>query len=233
MNTPITLPPLAAPTTTGPGGLGAGAGVGDAAAWSQSRHVSMTRARKQARNLRWARTVFIALSALSGGSVIVFAVVHSLTERFAAPAKVSTEEAIELVRPKFLGRDAEGREFSVSAESAVRSFGDNGPIALRQPVFENANKQRLASPNGDYDSAGHRLVLRGGVELNDAHGNRFRSPTAEINTKANIASGDQGVTGEGPLGSVSAEAYEIFSLEGRIILRGKVRGVIEKERKLP
>lgn len=211
----------------------AGQGAADASAWSQSRHVSMTRARKQARNLRWARTIFIALSALSGGSVIVFAIVHSLTERFATPPKVSTEEAIELVRPKFLGRDAEGREFSVSAEGAVRSFGENGPIALRLPVFENANKQRLTSPVGDYDSAGHRLVLRGGVELNDAHGNRFRSPTAEIDTKENIASGNQGVTGEGPLGSVSAEAYEIFGFEGRIILRGKVRGVIEKERKLP
>lgn len=209
----------------------AGFSAHDPAAWAQTRHVSLSRARTQARQLRWARTAFIALSALSGGSVIVFAIVHSITERLSVTQRVEAEEAIALLRPRFLGRDAQGREFSVSAESAVRSAGDEGPIALRKPVFENANKQSLGSPEGDYDNTRNRLVLRGGVVLKDDRGNQFFSPVAEIDTSANVARGNQGMTGEGPLGSVRAEAYEVFNLEGRFVLRGNVRGVIKQERK--
>lgn len=229
MSKPIALSPSAEPTRLQER---AGQGATDPAAWAQSRHVSLSRARNQARNLRWARTAFIALSALSGGSVIVFAVAHSVSQSFTVTQRVDTNEAIELVRPRFLGRDAQGREFSVSAESAVRSFGQEGPVALRNPVFEDASKQRLAAPEGDYDSVGRKLALRGGVVLLDDHGNRFTSPSAEIDTAANIARGDSGVMGEGPLGTVSAQAYEVFSQEGRIVLRGNVRGIIDQETKL-
>lgn len=234
MTKPATLAPIPEPAShdsTAQERLGQG--PSDPAGWAQSRHLSLARARKQARQLLWARRAFVILSALSGGSVILFAVVHSITERFSVTQRVDSDEAIELVRPRFLGRDSEGREFSVAADSAVRSFGQDGPIALRNPLFENANKQRLGAPEGDYDSGARRLVLRGGVVLKDDRGNRFTSPVAEIDTAANVARGNQGMTGEGPLGTVSAEAYEVFSLEGRFVLRGNVRGVIDQERKRP
>lgn len=191
------------------------------------RQRSLGRARAEARRIALARKLFIALAALSGGSVLVFAVMHSFSQGFGSPERVRAQEDIELVRPRFMGRDNLGREFVITAQGATRGTDEDAPVRLREPRFLNELTQTIKAPEGRYDAAIHELQLSGGVTFEDDSQNRFTAPVAVIDTQASIVRGSQGVQGDGPLGKVSAEAYEVSTVEGRITLYGNVRGVIK------
>lgn len=196
-------------------------------AWEPRRQLSLAQARRHTRLMRAFRNGFIALAALSGGSVLAFAVLHSLSQGAVSTAAVRSEEAVELIRPRFIGRDAKGREYSVTAETAIRKLGETSVVELDRPAFQNALGQNLSAPRGEYDSTGRVLSLEGGVVFSDGEGDRFETPSARIDVSLSVVSGEQGLTGGGPLGAVRADAYEIAGEAQRVSLRGNVRGEIK------
>jgi len=194
--------------------------------WQAERSVSLAEARKEAARMRMARRGFILLAAVSGGSVLVFALAHSLSQGFIRTPMIRTEDSIQLIEPRFIGRDDSGAEFVILADKAERAPDEDAPVALTNPRFENNRKQTIEAPAGVYDSANQRLELSGGfVFLDEDY--RFTGPTAQIATDTGVVSGAEGVRGEGPLGKVRAEAYEFHSRDGRVFLRGDVRGELQ------
>lgn len=187
--------------------------------------MSLAQARRQASRMRFARRAFLALAALSGGSVLVFAVLHSMSQGFIRTPVIQTQDTIELLNARFIGRDDSGQEYVIVAERAERGPAQDAPVQLTNPRFENAQKQRMEAPQGVYDSANQRLELTGGFTFLDGS-YVFTGPSALVKTDLGLVSGTEGVQGKGPLGAVRADAYEFHSRDGRLFLRGDVRGVL-------
>jgi len=196
-------------------------------AWEPRRQLSLAQARRHTRLMRSFRYGFIGLAALSGGSVVAFALIHSLAQGAPTATAVRSEDAIELIRPRFIGRDAKGREYAVTAESAVRKLGETTVVELDRPAFQNALGQSMTAPQGEYDTANRVLALEGGVVFSDGEGDRFETPSARIDVTAARVTGERGLSGGGPLGAVRADAYEIAGEARRVSLRGNVRGEIK------
>jgi len=144
----------------------------------------------------------------------------------AAPADDARQLPIRMVNPTFRGRD-DGRPFVLSAREAVRDGRNYQRIALVAPrmVMQNAPGQpptRVSAERGVYREDTLVLTLEGDVLYSDAAGWRFKTRNAVVDTKRNLITGDQGVTGEGPTGRVSARSYSIRNQGERVEFRGNV-----------
>lgn len=197
----------------------------DQSAWEQQRRAALAKARRQAERMRVARRAFLALALASGGSVLLFAIVHSVGGGFRATPKVEVQESLEVVQFRYQGVDDRNRAFEITGARAFGGVDEDAPIRLEQPLFRNDVGQHISAPAGLYDRSAHVLQLSGGFSFRNED-YVFSGPTAQIDTQANIVKGSDGVEGEGPLGKVRADAYEFDANTGRARFQGRVRGRI-------
>lgn len=188
------------------------------------------RARSQRVRL-YRRLLPILIVVLAGGVLTwtVFRTVMSGVEREASQAR-----DIRLDNPMFHGQDAEGRSFVIGAEGAVRDpatgrFRLNGPV-LRLNLG-GAKVTEMTADAGIYNETARTVTIGPNVQISDGgSGFVLTTPEAVVNTATGIVTGDKGVEGRGPLGTISATSYAIYEQGQRVVFSGsgdnKVRGTI-------
>lgn len=192
--------------------------------------------RRRAGRVRLARRVLpLAILVLAAGTVgwIVLRSVMSDQER-----KAQTTAEIRLDKPLFHGQDEQGRSFTVGAQGAVRDAA-TGRFRLVGPAVKlDLGAERvteLTADGGTYDEASRRVIIGPNVRITDgASGFKLVTPEAVIDTRTGVVTGDKGVQGAGPLGTINASSYVIRE-RGRNIQFGgageqKVRGTINLAR---
>lgn len=188
--------------------------------------------RKRSRRVRLYRRVLpILILVLAGGALTwtVFRTVMSGVER-----KASQSEEVALEAPMFRGQDAEGRTFLIGAQGAVRdpatgNFRLNGP-ALRLNLG-GTKVTELTADAGVWQVNDERVVIGPNVKISDGgSGWTLVTPEAVVDTETGIVTGDKGIRGSGPLGSISASSYAIYEQGERVTFSGsgdnKISGVI-------
>lgn len=192
--------------------------------------------RTRSRRVKLYRRVLpIVIVALAGGALTwtVFRTVMSGVER---EASQSREVALE--SPMFHGQDAAGRSFVIGAEGAVRDpatgrFRLNGP-ALRLNLGGRKVTEMTADA-GIYNEAERTVTIGPNVKISDGgSGWTLVTPEAVVDTETGIVTGDKGIQGNGPLGTISASSYAIHDQGERVVFSGsgdnKVRGVFKTTR---
>lgn len=179
------------------------------------------------RVLRW------ALPALMGALVIALAgffTLSSIQAPNALPKVTQTE--IKLVGARFMGRMADGRSFLIGAGSAARSDTDMQQVILTDPILtlggETGAPSRMSARRGIYDEKTRVLRLTGDVRIDNGQGQRIATNDSIIDTRTGKITGQSGISGDGPLGQVRANAYEVDRETGRVIMKGRVKARIEK-----
>jgi len=188
------------------------------------------RARSQRVRL-YRRLLPILIVVLAGGALTwtVFRTVMSGVEREASQAR-----DIRLDNPMFHGQDAEGRSFVIGAEGAVRDpatgrFRLNGPV-LRLNLG-GARVTEMTADAGIYNEAERSVTIGPNVRISDGgSGFVLTTPEAVVNTATGVVTGDRGVEGRGPMGTISATSYAIYEQGQRVVFSGagdnKVQGTI-------
>ncbi|MFN7388709.1 LPS export ABC transporter periplasmic protein LptC [Brevundimonas sp.] len=188
------------------------------------------RARSQRVRL-YRRLLPILIVVLAGGALTwtVFRTVMSGVEREASQAR-----DIRLDNPMFHGQDAEGRSFVIGAEGAVRDpatgrFRLNGPV-LRLNLG-GAKVTEMTADAGIYNEAERSVTIGPNVRISDGgSGFVLTTPEAVVNTATGVVTGDRGVEGRGPMGTISATSYAIYEQGQRVVFSGagdnKVQGTI-------
>ena len=179
------------------------------------------------RVLRW------LLPALMGALVIALAGYFTLSS-IQAPNQLPkvTQKEIKLVGARFMGRMADGRSFLIGAGSAARSDTLMQEVILTDPVLnlggETGAPSRMTARRGVYDEKTRILRLSGDVRIDNGQGQRIATNDSIIDTRTGKITGQQGISGDGPLGQVQANSYEVDRETGRVIMKGRVRARIEK-----
>lgn len=188
------------------------------------------RARSQRVRL-YRRLLPILIVVLAGGALTwtVFRTVMSGVEREASQAR-----DIRLDNPMFHGQDAEGRSFVIGAEGAVRDpatgrFRLNGPV-LRLNLG-GAKVTEMTADAGTYNETARTVTIGPNVRISDGgSGFVLTTPEAVVNTATGVVTGDKGVQGQGPTGTISATSYAIYEQGERVVFSGagdnKVQGTI-------
>ena len=142
----------------------------------------------------------------------------------------ASEGGLHMTNPRFFGRDEGGRAFSLRATEAVRDARDVDRISLTKPsvVLDHGSENPVTarSPTGVYAESRRRLLLTGGVDLDDGKGTRMFSPSAEVDTSTGDVDGRGDVTGNGPLGHMQASAYLVRDKGAAVTFFGGVRSHI-------
>jgi lipopolysaccharide export system protein LptC len=177
------------------------------------------------------RLLPILIVLLAGGALswTVFRTVMSGVER-----KASQSQEVRLDNPMFHGQDAQGRSFVIGAQGAVRDpvtgwFRLNGPV-LRLNLGGTRITEMTADA-GIYNEAERSVTIGPNVRISDGgSGFVLTTPEAVVDTATGVITGDRGVEGRGPLGTLSASSYVIRDQGERVEFRGqgdnKVRGTI-------
>ncbi|MBI1251234.1 MAG: hypothetical protein GC189_07170 [Alphaproteobacteria bacterium] len=201
--------------------------------WTPRRQVSLERARRRSRLVAVLRRLFVALSGASAASVFVFMAIFTAQGGFSGGARLNGAEPLTMINPRFTGREQDGGAYRLTADMAIREVVGQRLIRLSGPLYQAQEGASLIAPKGEYDEAGAMVRLTEGVTLVDRQGNRFVTPSVEIDLRTGIVSGINGVTGTGPLGVLSARSYELRRSDGALVLRGGVTGMLPANRTDP
>lgn len=177
------------------------------------------------------RLLPILIVMLAGGALTwtVFRTVMSGVERDASQSR-----EIRLDNPMFRGQDIHGRSFVIGAEGAVRDPA-TGRFRLNGPLLRlNLGGTRITEMTADagiYNEVERSVTIGPNVRISDGgSGFVLTTPEAVVDTATGIVTGDKGVEGRGPLGTLSASSYVIRDQGERVEFRGqgdnKVRGTI-------
>lgn len=161
---------------------------------------------------------------------IVFRTVMSGVER-----RASESRELRLDNPQFHGQDEQGRSFLIGAKGAIRD-AETGQYRLIGPILSlnlgGRKVTKLTADGGTYDEARRSIIIGPNVKISDGEsGFTLQTPEAVIDTKTGIVTGDKGVEGNGPIGTIKASAYAIHDQGRRVEFLGqgdqKISGTIQ------
>jgi lipopolysaccharide export system protein LptC len=188
--------------------------------------------RTRSRRVKLYRRVLpIVILVLAGGALTwtVFRTVMSGVER-----KASESREIRLDNPMFHGQDAQGRSFVLGAKGAIRDPA-TGHFRLVGPLLKlnlgGRKVTELTADGGTYIETGRKVVIGPNVKISDGgSGFVLTTPEAVVDTNTGVVTGDKGVQGQGPLGTINASSYAIYDQGQRVVFSGqgdnKISGTI-------
>lgn len=186
--------------------------------------------RARSRRVRLLRRVLpVVILVLAGGTIswIVLRTVMSDVER-----QAGASNEVRLDNPMFHGQDAEGRSFVIGAKGAIRD-PETGRFRLVGPALRlnlgGRKVTELTADGGTYDQVAKTVTIGPNVRIADGgSGFTLVTPEAVVDTSTGIVTGNKGVQGSGPLGTINASSYAIYEQGDRVVFSGtgdnKVRG---------
>ncbi len=156
-------------------------------------------------------------------SLVGFVVQSTLAGAGAKPQ--DADAPIQLINPRFLGRDDKGRAFVLTAKTAVRDPKDYQRVQLDTPMLildeEGVRPTRISARSGVYREDRRVLNLQGGVKLNGGDVN-FTTATSIFNTATGELEGTGEIQGAGALGEIIAKSYGVYDKGERMVFKGGV-----------
>ena len=194
-----------------------------------SRTAAAERRRAHTRRIRfWRRALPMVIAGVAGLLVIWIggrAVIVAVT----APS-LRSDSGVRMINPQFYGRDSSNRAFVLGAAEAARDLKGGKAVTLDRPHVtldaDGVNPTQAQATQGVYREDQRKLALTGQVQVQDQRGYSFTTPQAVVDTSTGLVSGDQGVTGHGPLGQIVASSYGVYDRGERIVLKGDVHAHI-------
>lgn len=171
---------------------------------------------------RYTRMVFFGKWALGGISALIILTIIAIplieqTRDGKRISFVSTQasagEQPVMLNPKLEGVSEKNEPYTATAERAVQE-SENVVLlyGVQADLFKTDNTWlNLSSKEGRYDSSANLLQLWGDVALYQDNGYSFLTQRVDIDTRKASAKGDGLVTGQGPLGNLTATGYAIES----------------------
>ena len=202
----------------------------DASALRRER--GMARWRARSRLIRRLRRILPAamgaiLLALAGW-VAVGAILAQLGE-----ARPAGQALIHMTNAHFYGRDSGGRPYVLSAVEASRNDNDLKQVALNLPtlILDDGGRRptRVSADRGTYREDDRILRLAGHVALKNAEGDTFNTERAVVDTVQGTVAGPAPVTGAGPQGDISANAFDVYDRGDRVVFRGEVHSRMKRD----
>ena len=143
---------------------------------------------------------------------------------------VNPARGMYMTNVRFFDSDDKGQPYSVTAKSVSQDNDDPDILRLTLPAadieLENGAWLALTAERGALHQADQTLLLEGAVNLFTDLGYELRTEQIELNLRTKTAQGDVPVTGQGPLGVLTADRFSVDQTHGLILFEGRVRMVL-------
>jgi lipopolysaccharide export system protein LptC len=197
---------------------------------SGSGHGDFQRWRRRSRLIRHLRVILpLAIGAILA-TLAGFVIRTTIVGVQAAPS--AADAPIQLVNPRFVGRDDKGRAYVLTAVSATRDENDYQRVLLDRPSLildeEGENPTKITAKAGVYREDRRVLNLDGGVKMTGGNLN-FDTASSIFNTATGELEGQGQISGVGSLGEITAKSYGVYDKGDRLVFKGGVRGRIDSK----
>ncbi len=136
------------------------------------------------------------------------------------------DERLSVDNAMYRGRDAKGRPFSITAGEAVQRSSVEGLVRMRELVAQlllTEGPARLTAPGGTYDIDEEVVTINGAVKVRAADGYAMTARGVVIDLEERVIRGDDGIEGQIPAGSFSANSMRADLAARTITLDGNAR----------
>ena len=155
----------------------------------------------------------------SRGNIVDPTLIQSVPPDDAGKAEVTVQDV------KYDGKDAKGRPFSITADSASHVDGDDRHISLKKPladiVMASGAYVALMANDGLLDRDADIITLNGDVTLFHDNGLSFQTDSATINLKDKTAEGNDVVEGQNGDGELISQGFRVRDDGDTIEFTGK------------
>jgi lipopolysaccharide export system protein LptC len=203
-------------------------------AWEPRLATTLADARQRTAFIRLLRIVLVGLTALIVLAIAVQILMRSLGQE--APMAVTVGEDARMINPRFTGRDESGAPYVVTAEAAIRRRGEDARITeLESPQLDYAllaagqDADGVLARSGIFDATARTLDLIADVRFRTSSGYEFLAEHARVYLSEDRVVGESPVEGDGPMGTIRSDAYEILDGGDRVVFTGNVRTHILNE----
>ncbi|HEY0283572.1 MAG TPA: LPS export ABC transporter periplasmic protein LptC [Rhizomicrobium sp.] len=188
--------------------------------------------------LRYSRFVGFMKRALPIGAVaiLVAVIAYSVAPRHQDRFSLTYQQTgtlrndLAMTKPRLSGTDARGNPFVITAEAAVQDPANRRRATLKQVQadmqFDQQHWLNATAGTGLFDMDAGTLRLDGGISLYTDSGYELHTNSADADLRNNIFRGDERVTGHGPLGSLSADSFQIDRVKRHLKLSGRVHMIM-------
>ena len=194
--------------------------------WEPRRQMTLEQARRRSNLVALMRLAFTACAAISAGIMVGLLASNAVVSSPNSIEKLSGDEVVTMVNPRFTGRDVAGRSFVITADTAQRRRGGGDEIDLSSPKLVSEDGTIVTAPAGLYNPNDQTLALYEDVRLINEKGYEFNSTSARMFVEEGRVEGIDPLNGRGPLGDVRSDTYEVLDEGDRVLLSGRVEMTI-------
>jgi len=188
--------------------------------------------------LRYSRFVTVMKRALpiAAGALIAIVMIFALLPRqsdklsFAYERMGHIDNDLAMLKPRLTGSDQSGNPFVITADAAVQQGANARKVALRKVeadlTLEKDRWLNASATQGLVDMDKGALTLTGGIAMYSDDGYELHTERANVDLRKGIFHGPGRVTGQGPLGTLRADNFELDRNSKQISLHGHVQMTI-------
>lgn len=191
-------------------------------AWAPRRQLTLEQARRRSDLVRLMRMVFVACAAISIGLLAGHVVRNAVAGLSGERKAFRSNEIVTMINPRFTGRDSGGKAYVITADSAQRRRANENVVDLVNPKLVDELGSEVTAPEGIYDRSTATLDLYRDVRVADSAGYRFRTTQARFFVSEGRIVGLEPLQGQGPVGDIRSDSYEILDQGDVINFRGNV-----------
>jgi lipopolysaccharide export system protein LptC len=136
------------------------------------------------------------------------------------------DERLSVDNAMYRGRDDKGRPFSIMAGEAVQRSSIEGLVRMQDLVAQlllTEGPARLSAEGGTYDIEAETVNVDGAVRLTASDGYAMTARGVSVDLKTRVMRGDDGVSGEVPAGTFSANSIRADLVARTLTLDGNAR----------
>lgn len=144
--------------------------------------------------------------------------------------KVGTlDNDLVMVKPRLSGIDAQGNPYVITAKEAVQDAKNPKRATLKTIEADLTSKKawlNARAVHGHVDMEANWLTLDSGIDVFTDTGYTLHTERADVDLKRNIVTGDHGLSGQGPMGTMRSDNFHYDHVAGVLTLTGHVKTVL-------
>jgi lipopolysaccharide export system protein LptC len=141
-------------------------------------------------------------------------------------------DAMQMERPRYAGQTDAGRPFTVQANAARvdPTAPDHIELDHLAATIDTSRRElELTAPSGLYHRVQEELNLAGGIDLLTSDGYRFETESALVLLQDGRVVGRQPIAGDGPVGTLEADQFQIERGGDVMRFEGRVRVTLQPQ----
>lgn len=133
-----------------------------------------------------------------------------VSEEAGTITKTDAASAPSMAKPVYEGTDKNGRQYRITGGRATQITADMIELDNVEAMLENGdNFVSVTADKAQYFQEEKKVELIGNVNVIHGKGYNFLTPAATVDTATMDVTGNQEISGEGPMGKLLATGFEI------------------------